>query len=125
MPVLHFTAAVVNCFDARIQKNINDWLQRRFSLADYDHISLAGGVRDLETVLKQVGLSWRLHSIEKVILINHEDCGAYGTESTPERHAADLRAAAARVKAAHPQVEVELYYLHLTGIMEPVSLHES
>ena len=36
-------AVVVHCMDARLQKPINDWLQRRFGLSDYDRISLAGG----------------------------------------------------------------------------------
>jgi carbonic anhydrase len=113
-------AVVVHCMDARLQKPINDWLQRRFSLSDYDRISLAGGVFELETILKQVEISHRRHGVRKVILINHENCGAYGAESTPERHAADLQKAEQRIKAMLPQLEVELYYLHLTGIFEKI-----
>ncbi len=121
MTVFHCEAAVINCFDARIQKGITDWLQRRFSLAEYDHIALAGGVMDQEAVFKQVGISRRLHAIKKVILINHEDCGAYGEDGTLERHAADLRSAGRRLQGGHPGLEVELYYMHLTGILERLS----
>jgi hypothetical protein len=111
---------VVHCMDARLQKPINDWLQRRFSLSDYDRISLAGGVFELETILKQVEISHLRHQTSKVILINHENCSAYGDENTPEHHAAELRKAEERIKASLPGMEVELYYLHLTGIFEPV-----
>ena len=113
-------AVVVHCMDARLQKPINDWLQRRFSLSDYDRISLAGGVFELEMILKQVEISHRRHKTRKVILVNHENCGMYGEESTLERHSADLRKAEQRIKAELPQLEVELYYLHLTGIFEKV-----
>jgi hypothetical protein len=44
----------------------------------------------------------------------------YGDESTPERQPADLRNAEQKIKEILPQAEVELYYLHLTGIFERV-----
>ena len=113
-------AVVVHCMDARLQKPINDWLQRRFSLSDYDRVSLAGGVFELETILKQVQISHTRHQTSKVILVNHENCGAYEDDNSPERHAADLRKAEQHIKAILPEMEVELYYLHLTGIFEPV-----
>jgi carbonic anhydrase len=113
-------AVVVHCMDGRLQQPINDWLERRFSLSDYDRISLAGGVFDLEAILKQVEICYRRHKIRKVILINHENCAMYGDESTPERHASDLRKAELRIKETLPPLEVELYYLHLTGIFERV-----
>jgi carbonic anhydrase len=117
-----FTCQVVavHCMDGRLQKPINDWLQRRFSLSDYDRISLAGGVFELETILKQVENSFHRHKTRKVILINHENCGMYGDDSAPERHAADLRKAEQKFKEILPKAEVELYNLHLTGIFERV-----
>jgi hypothetical protein len=111
---------IVHCMDFRLQKNINDWLQRRFSPAGYDRVSLAGGVLELEIVLKQVEICERVHGIRRVVLVNHEDCRAYGEAGNPDRHAADLRNAGQRIKAMFPQLEVELYYLHLTGIFEAV-----
>ena len=113
-------ALVVHCMDGRLQKPINDWLEDRFSPADYDRVSLAGGVFELETILKQVQLCYHRHKIRQVILINHENCAMYGDESTPERHAADLRKAQRKIKETFPALEVELYYLHLDGIFEPV-----
>ena len=44
MKELTYQAVVVHCMDGRLQQPINDWLERRFSLSDYDRISLAGGV---------------------------------------------------------------------------------
>jgi carbonic anhydrase len=114
-------ALVIHCIDYRLQKSLNDWLGRRFGLSDYDRVSLAGGVFDFSTILKQVEISDRLHKIQKVILINHEDCGAYGQESTPERHAHDLMQAEREIEALFPHLDVEIYYMHLNGILEQLS----
>jgi carbonic anhydrase len=114
-------AIVIHCIDFRLQKSLNDWLGRRFGLSDYDRVSLAGGVYDFYTILRQVEISDRLHKIKKVILINHEDCGAYGDEGTPERHAHDLREAERKIEALFPHLDVEIYYMHLTGILENLS----
>jgi carbonic anhydrase len=116
----HCEAIIVHCIDFRFQKSINDWLQSKIGYGNYDRVSLAGGVFDLAYVMKQVEISNRLHSIKKVILVNHEDCGAYGAEGNPERHAADLRQAEQKIKEQFPHLKVELYYLHLSGIFEAV-----
>jgi len=116
----HCEAIVVTCIDHRIQESIHGWLAGRVGDNNYDRASLAGGVSDLQAVLEQVEVSDRLHGIERVLLINHEDCGAYGEAGTPDRHAADLRAAARRIRAAFPHLKVEGYYLHLSGIFERV-----
>jgi hypothetical protein len=56
--------------------------------------------------------------VKKAILINHEDCGAYGPEGTKERHLSDLAYAAHAVQSMH--LEVEKYYLHLNGEFERI-----
>ncbi len=117
----HVTQAiVVHCMDFRLQKSINDWLQGTFGVGEYDRLSVAGSVFDLDFVMKQVKLSHDLHEIKKVVLINHEDCGAYGAQGNPQRHADDLRQAAQRIQREIPGLDVELYYLHLDGAFEPV-----
>ena len=64
--------------DYRLQKYLNDWLDQNPGTGSYDRVGIAGGVLDISSVLKQIELAVRLHKIRKVILINHEDCGAYG-----------------------------------------------
>lgn len=44
--------------------------------------------------MSQIDISVKLHSIKKVVLTNHEDCGAYGAEGTEEKHRQDLLSAA-------------------------------
>jgi carbonic anhydrase len=114
-------AIIVHCIDFRFQKRINEWLKEKIGHGNYDRVAWAGGVLDLEGILKQIGIAVRLHGIRHAILINHEDCGAYGAEGTAERHANDLRRAAREIQRQHPHLSVELYYLYLDGTFEPIT----
>lgn len=111
---------IVTCIDFRFQEYINNWISQNFSPKTFDRVAIAGGVFDLGFVLKQVEISKRLHHIKKVVLINHEDCGAYGEAGTPEKYAEDLKNAAEKIKEQYPDLEVVTYYLHLDGTFEKV-----
>jgi hypothetical protein len=71
--------------------------------------------------LKYVQLADKIHSIETVCLINHEDCRAYGREGTYKRHKHDLQDAQFKIKALFPKLKVETFYLHLDGTFEAIS----
>lgn len=114
-------AIVVTCIDFRLQEAINNWISQNFAPKAFDRVALAGGVKNLETILSQINIAHRLHHIKKVILINHQDCGAYGVEGSPEKHAEDLRNAKAKVKEIYPNLEIETYYLYLDGTFELIS----
>ena len=111
-------AVVVHCIDFRLQHYLNEWLAKRFGIKNYDRISWAGGVWDFSTVQNQIKTSHRLHNVKKVILINHEDCGAYGAAGTKERHISDLAYAEHAIRSLN--LEVEKYYLHLNGEFERI-----
>ena len=111
-------AVVVTCIDFRFQDFISQWISQNLPPKSYDRVAFAGGVKNLETILGQIEISKRLHDIKKVVLINHEDCGAYGEQGTPEKHSEDLKNAATKIKELHPDLEVETYYLHLDGTFE-------
>lgn len=111
---------VVTCIDFRLQQYINKWIDENFQPFSFDRVAFAGGVKNLEIILEQIGISKKLHNIKKVCLINHEDCGAYAVEGTPEKHAADLKNAATKIKTQFPDLEIDLYYLHLDGKFEEI-----
>lgn len=112
---------VIHCIDFRFQKYLDKWLTERLAPKTYDRVGLAGGIFDFYTILKQVEISNNLHKIKKVILINHENCGAYGALGTYERHIMDLSEAERKIEAVFPQLDVETYYLHLDGTFEELS----
>lgn len=114
-------AIIVTCIDFRFQEYINTWIKENFQPKTYDRVAIAGGVFDLTAVLKQIEISHRLHHIKKVILINHEDCGAYGEAGTAEKHSQDLKNAAGKIKSQLPEVEIQTFYLHLSGTFKQIS----
>jgi carbonic anhydrase len=114
-------AAVICCIDFRFQKYIRNWTDENLKDKTFDLVGFAGATKDLETVMKQIDISVRLHEIKEVILIHHEECGAYGAESTPERHIEDLQKAKAEILAKYPNLIVSLYYLRLDGSFESIS----
>ena len=113
-------AFIVACIDFRFQKYLKNWLEKNYQDKTYDYVGFAGGSKDLETIKKQLDISVRLHHIKEVVLINHEDCGAYGVESTHDRHAADLKKAKKTINVLYSYLKVNLYYLHLDGEFEAI-----
>ena len=114
-------ACIVTCIDFRFQDYVRKFTNENLAGKKFDLIGWAGSTKNLDLVMGQIDISVRLHQIKQVILIHHEECGAYGAESTPERHAIDLKMAREKVLAAHPQLQVELYYLKLDGTFEQVN----
>ncbi len=108
-------AVVVSCIDFRFQEYVENWARQNFGSKNYDRVAWAGGVKNPGLIIGQIEISSRLHSIKKAVLINHEDCGAYGEEGTAEKHAQDLTNAKNRIKEQFPNLEVGTFYLHLDG----------
>jgi len=113
-------ALVVCCIDFRFQKYIREWLDVNLKDLTYDLVGFAGASKDLETILKQLEISARLHHIKRVVLIHHEDCGAYGAASTLENHTRDLKKAGKEIKLRYPLLQIKTFYLHLDGTFEKV-----
>jgi carbonic anhydrase len=78
-------------------------------------------------VLDQIRKSIRLHGTRLVILMLHSDCGAYGgldggfrgdTVAEAAHHEQELKRAAANLKAAIPEVQVQGYFVDFEGIWD-------
>lgn len=113
-------AIIITCIDFRFQEYIHNWLDKNFKPYTFDRGAFAGAAKSLDTILSQIEVANRLHHIKKAVLINHEDCGAYGAEGHIDHHVRDLHQAAETIKSRFPNLRVETYYLHLDGIFEPV-----
>ena len=140
----HCDAAVVWCYDNRFEAALRKLL-KRIGAAHFDPIRVAGGAKCLATpdreserefVLDQIRKSRRLHGTERVVLMVHSDCGAYGglaafggdAQAEARHHADELRRAEACLRQALPEVSVVCYYVDFVGIWasdpEPPSAHQ-
>ncbi|MBD3279199.1 MAG: hypothetical protein GF390_00625 [Candidatus Pacebacteria bacterium] len=114
-------ALVVVCMDFRFQEYIRNWTDKNLQGKTFDLVGYAGATKELETVYQQIKLSIDLHQTKQIVLMHHEDCGAYGAAGTYERHVQDLHKAQAKIKTEYPDVQVDLYYIHLDGEFEKIS----
>ena len=82
----HCDAAVLWCFDNRFELGFRKFL-KRIGVVNSDPIKVAGGAKCLASpeqesdrafVMDQIRKSMRLHGTNRVILMVHSDCGAYG-----------------------------------------------
>ena len=126
-------AAVVWCFDSRFELGFRKFLKRA-GVVNTDPIKIAGGAkslaspnndRDREFVLDQIRTSMRLHDTRRVILMLHSDCGAYGgldggfkgdAAAEAEHHRRELHRAAANLKKAIPNIDVDAYFVDFEGV---------
>jgi carbonic anhydrase len=127
-------ACVITCIDFRFQKSIKDYLDREGLLGEVDIISVAGAAHDIaiplnkesqDYLMGQIGASISLHHPEKVILIDHQDCGMYhlsgkipqGLELHEDikKHREYLQAARQKIQDAYAEIEVDLVVAGLDG----------
>lgn len=127
-------ALVVHCGDHRFQSAIQEFLNRGLGLGgNYDLLVVPGGPQSLtlvEYLPKFSWASWRWfrffvenHEIDRLILIQHEDCAWYKSlplhlhsSSEPrQRQEEDLSRVGQRLRKDFPQLRVELYFAEWDG----------
>ena len=80
-----FKAMVLSCMDPRFQPKIFNYLKKRKLSGQYSAFTIAGaavGVTNSKfkkwhrVFFENLSASIQLHKIDKLIVINHQDCGA-------------------------------------------------
>lgn len=131
----HCDAVVVACFDHRFDLVLRKFL-KRIRVKNPDPIIVAGGAKtlaspehesDREFLMAQMEKSVRLHGTDRVILMLHSDCGAYGglhkvfrddQEAEVAHHRSELRLARASVRGVFPALNVECYFVDFAGVWQ-------
>ncbi len=130
----HAKALVLSCIDFRVMETEHDFLAQHQLAHQYDWTALAGAslalagfphTAEAETFWDQLDLSKQLHQIERVIILDHQDCGAYASQvdatlsldPVRERqvHGDYLGRAAGAIAARYPDLAIELYFVTLAG----------
>jgi hypothetical protein len=131
---------VLTCIDFRFVGLEKSFLSSHHLDQAYDWVALAGASLALtgfphpaeaEAFWDQLALSKQLHDISKVIIIDHQDCGAYASvhkqpfpDLTSEQnlHTQYLNRAYKQIRQRYPDLDVELYFAQITsevGLISP------
>lgn len=124
--------ALITCEDFRLHQRkdgrnyIAEFIKKINS--DCDLITRGGGIQDLirtvnsgfpESLLRDIEVSVKLHQVSTIYLVNHEDCGAYGSIDFSTRdkeiaqHKKDLEDAKRIILEKFSVKDVKLYFAEL------------
>lgn len=132
-------ALVLTCMDFRLVNEVGFLLNEHGLVNKYDQVILAGATLGVatdkfpawaETWWKHLELAIQLHSIKRVIAIDHRDCGAYklafgkdygkAPDEETEIHTKVMTDFRDMVKKQQPTVEVELLLMWLDGHVQTI-----
>lgn len=141
---------LLTCLDYRFFERIAAFMNKKGYTNNYDQFILAGAslglAHEVNPMIAQWNQTWwdhlklavQLHKVKKVIIIDHEDCGAYrellGFDNKIEDlkdpniipikevhiHSHYLKQAYSKIKKAYPSLIVELYLIGLTDNIIPI-----
>ncbi len=132
------TTLLISCVDFRLREETERLMNENFKLLnDYDEIALPGGALALIeethphwriTMEETIGLLKDLHQIERVVFLNHRECGAFrllkGQESIATKdletktHQEVFKDARAKMKREFPDLKVYTLLIGLDGVAE-------
>jgi len=128
-----YKAMVLSCMDPRFQTKVSNYLKRRKLTGKYSAFTIAGAAIGVtapkfkkwhSTFWENLNTSIKIHKIEKLIVINHKDCGAAKIvngkkEFTPQNemkiHKNSFEKIKFNLKKKHPRLKVELSLMSLNG----------
>ena len=121
-------AVVLACIDFRFWKETMKFVEEELGIKSYDFPKMPGAAKaindclsEVDVPMKCIGVPCDLHQVQKIVIVNHADCGAYGgskqfkgdAEAEQRFHEGELRKAKAKILAEFPGKEIILAYAKL------------
>jgi len=125
---LKYKAMVLSCMDPRFQLPVFKFIKKKNLVSKYSSFTIAGAAVGVthskfkkwhQTFLDNLKTSIKLHKIEKLIVVNHEDCGAIKlTENKKDYieddiHNKSFQKLAKIIKKKFPKLKLEFYIIKL------------
>ena len=128
-----YKAMVLSCMDPRFQHLVYKHLKKKKLTGKYSAFTIAGAAVGVTaskfkkwhtTFWENLNTSIKIHRIEKLIVINHKDCGAAKIvngkkEFTPQNemkiHENSFKKIKLNLKKKHPRLKLELNLMSLNG----------
>ena len=124
---------VLSCIDPRFQHLVQNHLQKKKLIGKYSAFTIAGAAVGVthnkfkqwhKTFYDNLGTSIQLHKIEKLIVINHKDCGAvkianknkgFSPVNEKKIHKESFSKIKKQIKKRFPKLKVELNFISLNS----------
>jgi carbonic anhydrase len=121
-------AVVLACIDFRFWKETMKFVEEEMGIKSYDFPKIPGAAKaindcqgETDVPMECIGVPCNLHHVEKIVIVNHTDCGAYGGskqfngDSNAEQkfHEEQLKSAKEKILKYYPNKEVILVYAKL------------
>ena len=126
-----YKAMVLSCMDPRFQHLVHSFLKKKKLTGKYSAFTIAGAAVGVthskfkkwhNTFYGNLATSIQLHKIEKLIVINHKDCGAakiangnkeFSPVNEKKIHKESLSKIKKQIKKRFPKLKVELNLISL------------
>ena len=124
---------VLSCIDPRFQRQVYNYLKKKKLSGKYSAFTIAGAAVGVthnkfkkwhKTFYDNLSTSIKLHQIEKLIVINHKDCGAakivngkkaFNITNEKKIHKESFSKLKKEIKKKFPKLKVELNLMSLKG----------
>lgn len=109
---------IATSWDPRYQQSINEWITKNKFNGKHVRVSIAGCVKDRETLMKSLRSAVSAYGIKEVYLVNCEDDAAYSarkftsSQLEKEAHVNDLHNTQAAIHAELPKLKTNLYFIN-------------
>lgn len=128
-----YKAMVLSCIDPRFQSKVFNYLKRRKLGGKYSSFTIAGAAVGVthnsfkswqKAFIENLSTSIRLHKINKLIVINHKDCGATKLVNGPRQfdeinenkiHEESFKKLKKILNKKFPKLYYEFYLMTLKG----------
>ncbi|MDA8984577.1 carbonic anhydrase [Candidatus Pelagibacter sp.] len=126
-----YKAMVLSCMDPRFQHLVYNYLKKKKLTGKYSAFTIAGAAVGVthnkfkqwhKTFYNNLATSIQLHKIEKLIVINHKDCGAakiangkkeFNVTNKKKIHEDSFSKLKKEIKKRFPKLKVELNLMSL------------
>ena len=128
-----YKAMVLSCMDPRFQHLVHYYLKKKKLFGKYSAFTIAGAAVGIthnkfkkwhKTFYDNLSTSIKLHQIEKLIVINHKDCGAakivngkkaFNITNEQKIHKESFSKLKKEIKKRFPKLKVELNLMSLNS----------
>ena len=128
-----FKAMVLSCMDPRFQPKIFNYLKKRKLSGQYSAFTIAGAAVGVthskfkkwhRVFFENLSASIQLHKIDKLIVINHQDCGVakianskkeFNNKVETDIHKASFKKLKSNLRKKFPKLKIEFNVMALNN----------